>query len=176
MKLFLVDLNPDLVGAWDKIFNGAREVTALCGDILALAENTIVSPANSYGFMDGGIDMAYTDHFGLRPQTEIQKQIALREEGYLPVGAAVFVETGNPRVPYMISAPTMETPGAVSAANAFFAMSAVLQAAARHRDVVTSVYCPGLATGIGQVSPKRAAEEMAKAYFKWRSINQSGGY
>ena len=36
------------------------------GDIFkgAPAADAIVSPANSFGFMDGGIDYAYSDHFG----------------------------------------------------------------------------------------------------------------
>lgn len=167
MELWLVEINPELVSAWEKAFKTFPYVHVVEGDILKIAENTIVSPANSYGFMDGGIDGLYTDFFGLRPQREIQDQIARRPEGYLPVGAAVFVETGHPRIPYMIAAPTMMSPGPVKAANCFFAMSAVLQVAYRHRKLIKKVFCPGLATGIGRVDPGIAAKEMASAYRKW---------
>lgn len=168
MELLLVAIDEDLALAWEDAFAAFPEVRILEGDILALAENTIVSPANSYGFMDGGIDRLYTDFFGLRPQTEVQERIARRPEGLLPVGAAELVETGHARIPFMIAAPTMVSPDPVDRANAFFAMSAVLQTAAKHPSLVRKVFCPGLATGTGRVAPEFAAEEMAHAYRKWK--------
>ncbi len=173
MKLFLVDVDPLLVEAWAAAFAGISEVHVLEADILKVAGNTIVSPANSYGFMDGGIDRQYTDFFGLRPQTEIQECIAQRPEGFLPVGAAVLVRTGHQRIPYMISAPTMFLPEPVRSSNCFFAMSAILKTAYANRDVVEKVYCPGLATGTGRVAPEIAAKEMAAAYQKWRDHKKS---
>ena len=175
MTIWLVDVNPDMVEAWKKEFQGADGVVVQCGDILEIAENTVVSPANSYGFMDGGIDRAYTDFFGLKPQEEIQRLIASRPEGFLPVGAAVLVKTGNRKIPYMIAAPTMMTPGQVNAANAFFAMSAILRIAGQNRDIVEKLFCPGLATGVGGVSCERAAKEMATAYWKWKWKSEDRG-
>lgn len=167
MELFLVDINHELVHEWEKSFSSFQNVHVSCGDILQFAENTIVSPANSYGFMDGGIDRLYTEYFGLKPQTEVQKAIEQREEGYLPVGASVLVETGHNKIPYMISAPTMITPGAIPPSNCFFAMSAVLMSVKRHANIVKKVYCPGLGTMTGRLSPDIAAQEMAHAYRKW---------
>lgn len=168
MELWLVDINPELVNAWQKEFADCENVYVECDDILKLAEDTIVSPANSYGRMDGGIDLEYTEYFGLTPQDEIQKLIALRPEGYLPVGAAVLVKTGHKKIPYMISAPTMVQPGIVYAVNVFFAMSAILQVISQHKNSIKKVYCPGLATGIGRVPYETAAMEMAMAYHKWK--------
>jgi len=168
MELWLVDMNRDLVRAWQNVFGDFDEVYIACENILDIAENTIVSPANSYGYMDGGIDLEYTNYFGLKPQEEIQKKIFLRPEGYLPVGSAVLVETGDNKIPYMISAPTMLSPGPVNSSNAFFAMSAILQVAYKNKHIVQKVFCPGLATGIGRVPYDQAAEEMAHAYGKWR--------
>lgn len=167
MQLWLVDHNPLLVEAWQKEFDGFSNVFICEADILSIAENTIVSPANSYGFMDGGIDQLYTGYFGYRPQAAIQEAIQKRPEGYLPVGAAVLVNTGDGRIPYMIAAPTMISPTRVRGHNCFFAMSAMLQIAWRHQDIVRSVFCPGLATGIGGVPYAEAAREMAFAYKKW---------
>ena len=99
MQLWLVDSNRELVDAWHKEFEGFKNVFIEYGDILEIAENTIVSPANSFGFMDGGIDQQYTDYFGLKPQEEVQALIRQRSDGYLPVGAAVLVKTGNKRIP-----------------------------------------------------------------------------
>jgi O-acetyl-ADP-ribose deacetylase (regulator of RNase III) len=168
IELWLVDMNHELVRAWQKAFGDFDEVHIECENILDIAENTIVSPANSYGYMDGGIDLAYTDYFGLKPQEEIQKKISLRPEGYLPVGSAVLVVTGDNKIPYLISAPTMLSPGPVDSSNAFFAMSAILQVAHKNNHIVQKVFCPGLATGIGRVPYVQAAGEMAHAYGKWR--------
>jgi O-acetyl-ADP-ribose deacetylase (regulator of RNase III) len=164
MHLWLVDINRELVDAWHKEFEGFKNVFIECADILEIAENTIVSPVNSFGFMDGGIDQQYTDYFGLKPQEEVQAMIRQLSDGYLPVGAAVLVKTGNKRIPYLISAPTMVTPGPVDVANVFFAMSAVLKVAYTNREFVNKVYCPGLATGVGCVLVDLAAKEMASAY------------
>jgi O-acetyl-ADP-ribose deacetylase (regulator of RNase III) len=60
MRLHLVDVQPDVVSAWREAFSVFPEVTIRQGDILGVAVNTIVSPANSHGFMDGGIDAQYT--------------------------------------------------------------------------------------------------------------------
>ena len=165
LRLHLVDCNPEIVRAWGSAFARYPEIEVSEGDILSVATTCVVSPANSYGFMDGGIDARYTEFFGLRPQTELQKHIATR--GELLVGASVVVRTGHERIPYMICAPTMSTPGAVPRVNAFYAMAAVLNAATRNHQLLPEVFCPGLCTGTGRVSAADAASEMAHAYTKW---------
>ena len=102
MKLFLVDVEPDLVASWKREFIPFPEVEIFCDDILAIAHNAIVSPANSYGFMDGGIDQLYLDYFGLQIQNLVQDAISHRREGYLPVGASVVVKTGIQEFPILL--------------------------------------------------------------------------
>jgi O-acetyl-ADP-ribose deacetylase (regulator of RNase III) len=170
MNLHLIDISSELIASWKQYFAEHLEVHIQQGDILELAENTIVSPGNSYGFMCGGIDRLYTDFFGKHPQQEIQDKIRIRKEGMLPVGTAIVVRTGNPTVPYMIAAPTMIQPNEiVSPSNCFFTMAAVLSAYSLHSDIITDIFCPGLGTGGGQVPPDKAAKEMANAYGKWKS-------
>ena len=57
-RLHLVDLEDSLVQAWRAEFAAFPEVEVAEGDILAVARGAIVSPANSQGHMDGGIDLA----------------------------------------------------------------------------------------------------------------------
>ena len=166
--LHLVDINQSVVDEWSAAFRDFPEVKVVCGDILEFAKVSVVSPANSQGFMDGGIDRIYTEYFGLRPQTELQAAISALEAGELAVGESIVVTTGDETIPFMICAPTMTTPGPVPATNAFYAMSAVLFAATRHQDILEQVYCPGLCTDVGEVEPADAAEEMAFAYRKWK--------
>ena len=99
----------------------------------------------------------------------LQDEIARRNyrEGYLPIGKGLLVPTGHERISYFMAATTNIAPGAVSPAHSFQAMIAVLNTAYRNRKVVQKVFCPGLATGIGQVPPEEAAREMAEAVRKW---------
>ena len=167
MELWLVDVDGELSEAWEREFAGLDNVFVRKGDILSMAQNTLVSPANSYGWMDDGIDALYTSYFGLQLQARLQRDIDEQREGKLAVGAALLVPTGDQRIPWLISAPTMENPGPVSPENAFFAMSAALKLAAKHPERVSRLFCPGLGTGVGGVDPREAAREMANAYRKW---------
>ncbi|MEI8319597.1 MAG: hypothetical protein WCH79_16765, partial [Planctomycetia bacterium] len=81
--------------------------------ILRANVDAVVSPANSAGFMDGGIDLAYRNRFGLGIQARVQELIAARYAGEMPIGAAALVSTGDARIPRMVVAPTMETPRSI---------------------------------------------------------------
>ena len=168
MKLHLVDTNIQLVKCWEKAFSDCPEVEIKGDDILELAHTSIVSPANSYGFMDGGIDLAYSHYFGPDIQEKLFQSISLRPEGFLPVGASLMLRTYNRKIPYLIVAPTMKLPGIVPAQNCYHAMVAVLRIAKKNEALLKNVFCPGLATGIGKVPPEAAAEEMAAAYKDWQ--------
>jgi O-acetyl-ADP-ribose deacetylase (regulator of RNase III) len=133
-----------------------------------VARHALVSPANSYGFMDGGIDAAYSAFFGPRVQADVQEAINRRPEGYLPVGASLAIRTGHARVPFLIVAPTMHTPEEVPAASCYRALRAVLRLADAETELAQDIYCPGLATGTGRVPAAEAAREMFRAYEDWR--------
>jgi len=170
MRLHFVDNNPAVIEGLRKAFVDCNEVTIKEGSIFDYASCTVVSPANSYGFMDGGIDKEYIRFFGLTPQDSLRKIIAQTDEGYLPIGSAIIVKTGNNDIPNMICAPTMIGPEVVRKENAFFAMAAILNIS-ENKQYITDIYCPGLCTGVGGVSGQDAAEEMANAYRKWKIKN-----
>jgi O-acetyl-ADP-ribose deacetylase (regulator of RNase III) len=168
MRLHLVDCNEQVVEAWTRRFAPFPEVSIQLGDILTVAEHCLVSPANSYGFMDGGIDAAYRVFFGAQIERTVQDAVKRRPEGHLPVGASLVVRTGHANVPYMIVAPTMTVPEMVESRNCYRAMRAVLRIAGADAEVGRDVYCPGLGTGVGFVPPDHAAEMMAEAYRDWK--------
>jgi O-acetyl-ADP-ribose deacetylase (regulator of RNase III) len=168
LRLHLIDLNGQLVDAWQKAFAPFPEVGIQQRNLFSVAENCVVSPANSFGFMDGGIDAAYREFFGPQIESAVRHIITTRPEGHLPVGASLVVRTGHVRVPYLIVAPAMVTPEAVPGKNCYRAMRAVLRVAGTDAKVGRAVYCPGLATGIGRVPPDEAATLMAEAYRDWK--------
>lgn len=129
------------------------------GDITALETTAVVSPANSYGYMRGGVDLAYTRRFGQGLEDALRRRIAALPGGILPVGEALVVETGDAAIPYLISAPTMTTPmrltdGAPVFASARAAMTSALEHA------FDSVAFPGMGTGTGGLDVAVASAAM----------------
>lgn len=166
--LHFVDTSREVIDELRRVFVAVDEVVCSQGNILDVARNALVSPANSYGFMDGGIDAAYAEFFGPRLQAAVQAAINRRPEGYLPVGASLAVRTGHDTIPYLIVAPTMHTPEEVPSAHCYRAMRAVLRLMTAEPDIGREVFCPGLATGVGRVPPAEAAEQIFRAYEDWR--------
>jgi O-acetyl-ADP-ribose deacetylase (regulator of RNase III) len=64
MKIILPAISPSLIDAWKEFFNAEEHVTIVEGDITTIECNAVVSPANSFGFMDGGLDYALSVRFG----------------------------------------------------------------------------------------------------------------
>lgn len=169
MKLLLRDTDAAVVAALSAAFADFPDVDVTQGNILLLKADAIVSPANSFGSMGGGIDRIYVRHFGVGVRAALQARIRAEHGGELPVGEALCVPTGDARIPCMISAPTMRKPGAVTGSrNAYRAMLAALTEAARHPTIVT-LLCPGLCTKTGRMSPGEAAAQMREAYDTYRT-------
>ena len=55
-KLYLIDSKPELCDKWRQVFTCYPEVEVLAGDYFQQSADAIVSPANSFGIMDGGLD------------------------------------------------------------------------------------------------------------------------
>lgn len=165
MKLILRDRSEKLVEEWHRHFRGLPDVEIGCGDIFDVAAQAIVSPANSRGFMNGGIDLVYSRRFGWQLQDRLREVLAANYHGELPVGDAVVVVIGIDSEPYewLIAAPTMPVPMDIGGTiNPYLAMRAVLRAAQTFK--IRSVLCPGLGTNIGRIPEHVAAFQMREAY------------
>jgi O-acetyl-ADP-ribose deacetylase (regulator of RNase III) len=170
--LMLRATSPELVMAWMEVFPELGPWSVGSNHILREKADAIVSPANSYGFMDGGIDLVYRNHFGLGIQTRLQHYLEQNYNGFLPVGEAIVIPTLNDNIPHMIVAPTMERPMDVNGTqNAYLAMRAILSCVSRfnrHAEAsgekrIYRILCPGLCTGIGRMSPDESARQVRKA-------------
>ena len=168
MNYLLIDKNPKMVAAWKDFFGNEENVTILEGDLTASMGNAIVSPANSFGFMDGGVDYAISMRLGWELQFELQRQIKALPEGELLVGRAMILETGDELIPHLISAPTMRVPmnfNIATSINAYLAMKATLIAAKNHEDI-NDIAIPGFCTGVGKMHPQIAARQMYQAFLE----------
>lgn len=166
MQIILVDRSEAMLQAWEYYFSGQKDVTISLGDITTIDCDAVVSPANSFGFMDGGLDRALSEHFGWDLQERLQKQIKESPEGELLIGQSILLETFNKQTPYLISAPTMRVPmdfNINTSINAYLAMKAVL-IRAKNTKAISSVAVPGLCTGSGKMDKKIAARQMFQAY------------
>lgn len=182
LELHLRDLSTSLVAAWAKAFAAVPGVIISRGDIFSsqpgslpnnapidIVADAIVSPANSFGFMDGGIDAVYTHQFGFALEARLQALLTADHGGELPVGCAVIVQTGSTEIPWCISAPTMRVPEPVpDTVNAYLAFRAALRAVLAHnasgRQPIRRILCPGLATTTGQMPVDRCAAQMRAAW------------
>ncbi len=81
----------------------------------------------------------------------------------------MIVETGVAKHPWLAHTPTMRVPMEIRYTDyVYLAMWAMLRAVHHHnksgKQPIQTVLCPGLGTGVGTVSPKEAARQMALAY------------
>ena len=169
LTVHLRDISIEVVEAWRSAFAELVGVHISHGNILDQTADAIVSPANSFGFMDGGIDLHYARHFGWQIETELRDLLAQRHHGELPVGQAVITATGHPELRYLVSAPTMRVPSRIDdTVNVYLAFRAALIAVLMHNKAdaapITSLLVPGMGTGIGAVRPGQAARQMRAAY------------
>jgi O-acetyl-ADP-ribose deacetylase (regulator of RNase III) len=169
LRLSLCDINADMADAWLTSFFGLDTVEILQGDLMETSADALVSPANSFGDMSGGVDKRIDEFLGGAAQEAIVAQIRDQFYGELPVGMALVVPLLNHRVPFIIAAPTMRVPEDVAdTRNAYLAMRAVLVAVQKHnaqsQTPIRTVAIPGLCTGVGRMPLSVAAHQMRVAY------------
>lgn len=180
IQLSLGDSNSEVATALAAAFADVDAVEVVEGNLLDLACDAIVSPANSFGDMSGGIDKAIDDFHGGAAQAAAMSAIAEQCFGELPVGSALIVPLATRRWPFIVVAPTMRIPSRVdSTINAYLAMRASLVAVLRHNAAgnspIRSLAVPGLCTGVGAMPAETAAEQMRTAFDtvitgRWKQI------
>ncbi len=176
MKIILTAVDESLAEAWSRFCGGFDFVSVAFGSAVDLTVDAVVSPANSFGFMDGGIDMIYSRFFGRHVQERLQHLIREHHFGELVVGAAEIVPTDHAAIPYVIAAPTMRVPMILSdTVNPYLAARAALllvregvfksgeRAGEPIREHVETVAFPGLGTGVGRVGPNTCARQVRAA-------------
>nr|WP_026316404.1 macro domain-containing protein [Actinokineospora enzanensis] len=174
LELVLCAVSEPLAAAWDTAAEGRPQLRVHRGSVLDVAAHAVVSPANSYGYMRGGIDATYTHVFPAIEQ-RVRSAVLAYHGGELPVGEALIVPTGAGRPGWLITAPTMREPAQTLAAETvhpYLAARAVfrlwrdgaLDDGRPVRSVVSTIATPGLGTGVGGVPPEVCARQVAAAW------------
>jgi O-acetyl-ADP-ribose deacetylase (regulator of RNase III) len=172
MKLVFCDINEGLISSWKKSFEQDPNIEIIHGSIFDIECDALVSPANSFGFMDGGLDLKISQFFGWHVQERLQDVIKEKHHGELIVGSAEIVETDHEKIPYVISAPTMRVPMILKdAINIYLATRAALVLVkfgklpdgSKISNRVKVIAIPGMGTGVGRVPYDICALQMKKA-------------
>jgi O-acetyl-ADP-ribose deacetylase (regulator of RNase III) len=174
LTLVLCAVEEPLAQAWDDAVSGRRDVSVHRGSTLETNADAVVSPANSYGWMRGGVDAVYAAAFPAIEQ-QVRSAVLAYTGGELPVGQALIVPTGAMAPAWLISSPTMREPGELlppDTVHPYLAARAVfllwrdgrLEDDRRVRDVVRTIALPGLGTGVGGVAPQTCARQVMAAW------------
>jgi O-acetyl-ADP-ribose deacetylase (regulator of RNase III) len=174
VRLVLCAVDEPLALAWTEAVAGRRDVEVHRGSVLDVDAQAVVSPANSYGWMRGGIDAVYAQAFPSIEQ-HVRSAVLAYHGGELPVGQALIVPTGVLSPTWLISAPTMREPGELlppDTVHPYLAARAVfhlwrdgrLEDERPVRRVVRTIALPGLGTGVGGVPPQNCARQVMAAW------------
>lgn len=169
-KIHLRSTDPDVVTAWRHVFAGESQIEISHGDIFGKdfektlsACDALVSPANSFGYMEGGFDKHILRYFGKDTQKSVQTMIKAHHAGELIVGKSMLVDLGHPL--QLICCPTVRTSrdDAEHSVNAYLAFKGLLRLLSKHPEI-KRVVVPGLCTGVANMPPMRSAVQMHFAY------------
>jgi len=170
LNVVLKDVNAKVVQAWRSAFADTPEVAIAKGSILDERVDAWVSPTNSLGRMDGGVDAAIKRHLGAGIQLRVQRAIRDEFGAALPIGSAVCVPSGAASPRFLISTPTMthSVQDVRETLNVALACAAAFQAIhmqnAREPGSITSVALVGMGAATGRVPAQVCANLMWAGY------------
>ncbi|WP_234431694.1 ADP-ribosyltransferase domain-containing protein [Streptomyces sp. NRRL S-241] len=170
LRVVLTDVNEHVVQAWRAAFADTPGIEIRRGSILDEDVDAWVTPTNSRGRMDGGVDAVIKRHLGSGIQVRVQRAIRDRFAGAMPVGSAVCVPSGAAVPRFLISTPTMvQSSQNVSATlNVALACAAAFQAVHRQNrkapGSIRSVALVGMGAQTGRVPARVCANLMWTGY------------
>ena len=131
------------------------------GSLTEVEADAIVNPANSYGYMGGGVAGVIKEQGGI----EIER--AAIDFSPLEIGQAYLTTAGQLKFKGVIHAPTMEMPvQGIPLYNVAMATKGALETA---DDLgFKSLAFPGMGTGVGKVKPAEAAKAMLAEIKKFK--------
>ena len=172
MEIILLDNKKEMCQAWRKYFSEFKDVKIIC-EFLEFADlddvDCYVSPANSYGLMDGGYDKALTMLFGVELQRRVQDYIISNLYGEQQVGSSIIVDIPGEKKK-LIHTPTMRVPARITDPEVIYtSMRSTLICALKNN--VGKIVIPAFGGATGRLLPDVIAEEMFKAYIQVFKIN-----
>lgn len=166
MKIFLLNRHAYMADCWSAYFSNEHDVTIVCEELKDfLSQNKVdcvVSPANSYGLMDGGFDLALSEYFGWELQKRVQDYIIKNYRGEQPVGTSFIIDTGKDDIK-LIHTPTMRVPISVKDPMIVYQCTRTSLMTALENNI-ESLVIPAFCGEYGDVSLKVIGRLMYEAY------------
>lgn len=165
MKVYIVDIDSEKASIVSRFF-ADENVNVICSDLSCAVDkydiDCIVSPANSFGIMDGGFDEAITMLYGDDLQKRIRERIAKEYFGEQPVGTSMLAYTGS-YPGFIIHTPSMRTPKVITDRDTIYhcTRSALICAA---KNDINSIILPLFGGGCGNVPAHIIGQTMSAAY------------
>ncbi|MGW6912998.1 macro domain-containing protein [Kitasatospora sp. NPDC054939] len=170
LRVVLTDINTAVVDSWRAAFADTPGIEIHRGSIVDQQVDAWVSPTNSRGRMDGGVDAVVKRHLGAGIQLRVQRAIRDGFAGRLPVGSAVCVPSGAVAPKFLISTPTMQASSqdVSETLNVALACAAAFQAVHRQNErepgSIRSVALVGMGAQTGRVPARVCANLMWTGY------------
>ena len=181
MKIYLLDINKEMTNAWIKYFSTSG--VEIVNDDFAtfISEHpfieAVVSPANSFGLMDGGYDKAIIDYYGPQLMEHVKYKIINDWYGEQPVGTSMSVPITNRFYtkklngedkeiiynPILIHTPTMRTPEVIKDQRIIYQCMRTTLIEAINQGV-DSIVIPAFGGCTGKVDPDTVAKMMFLAH------------
>ena len=166
MKIYLLDNKEITTKTWSLYFQGCHDVEAVCDDFGHFMDTEevecVVSPANSYGLMDGGYDYAISEWFGWDLMKKVQAFILEHYKGEQPVGISFIIDTGVKGIK-LIHTPTMRVPSVIKDPMIIYTCMRTCLLTALDNGI-RSIVVPAFGGGCGLVPPQTICVMMHEAY------------
>ena len=166
MKIYILDRRAIMEDCWNAYFCSEPDVEVVNEDLEGFLSrqkvDCVVSPANSYGLMDGGFDLALSEYFGWGLQERVQEYIVKNFKGEQPVATSFIIDTGKDDIK-LIHTPTMRRPFAVKDPMIVYQCTRTSLMCALENNI-ESIVLPAFCGEWGNVSYKVIARLMYEAY------------
>lgn len=166
MNIYLLDINKSIINQWNLYFGDCSDVKIVnmyLDDFLNTYDvDCVVSPANSYGIMDGGFDAAISDYFGCDLMKVVQDKIIKECYGEQIVGTSIIVDI--PRSDKkLIHTPSMRIPSRIKDPMViYYCMRSTLMLALDSG--IKNIVIPAFGGSCGGVNANVIAYMMKEAY------------
>lgn len=156
-KIIFVDINESVCKSLREI--GFRDV--INDSFFSVKSDCIVSPCNSFGFMDGGLDYVISNEIGWNVQDEVKKRIKNEFNGELLVGQCMEHKIKHYWIKYLLVAPTMRVPMDIQkTANVYLSAKSIFNQIKKSSYKQVSI--SGL--GCGNMDPENMSFQIEEAY------------
>lgn len=166
MEIYIIEKDSKKLKYLEVYFESEKNVKLINEDFKVFMKNNwvqcVVSPANSFGLMDGSYDLAITNWYGNQLQERVQEYIIKNYLGEQPVGTSFMIETKKDNQ-FLIHTPTMRTPEEIVDPRIIYQCMRTTLIVAKKNNI-KSILIPMFGAHVGKVKPQIVAKMMWKAY------------